>query len=156
MLTEGIGLIGLGSITDVHTTAYAKFGLPIVAGYDPAPAARERFAQRNPDVRLYGSLDKLLADPRVAVVWMSPRRTSARRRRHLRPSAEPTPSQCVLHLVSRRGQPQLWLSGALPAAARTASASSRPADRVSCAGRDVRWRNPGGCAGRRVAILGRG
>jgi len=68
MLTKGIGLIGLGSITDVHTTAYAKFGLPLVAGYDPAPAARERFAQRCPDVRLYASLDELLADPRVAVV----------------------------------------------------------------------------------------
>ena len=68
MQPQGIGLIGLGSITDVHTAAYAKYGLPVVAGFDPLPTARERFAQRCPSVTLHANLDDLLADPHVAVV----------------------------------------------------------------------------------------
>jgi len=44
------------------------YGQPVVAGYDPDPAARARFAQDSPQATVYESLDALLADPAVGVI----------------------------------------------------------------------------------------
>lgn len=64
----GIGQVGLGGITTAHREGYRKYGQPIVAGFDPSPEARNRFAADAPDARIYDSLEALLADPAVGVV----------------------------------------------------------------------------------------
>lgn len=68
MTTRGIGQIGLGGITVLHREAYRLYGQPVVAGYDPDPAARERFAADTPGATVHTSLESLLADPRVEVL----------------------------------------------------------------------------------------
>lgn len=64
----GIGQVGLGSITGAHRAGYRKYGQPVVAGYDPSPEARERFAADSPDAAVYASLEELLTDPAVGVI----------------------------------------------------------------------------------------
>ena len=64
---EGIGQIGLGSITGPHRQGYRLYGQPVVAGYDPDPEARARFAAEEPQATVHTSLEALLADPHVAV-----------------------------------------------------------------------------------------
>lgn len=63
-----IGMVGLGRIAAVHQEGYRMFGLPVAAGYDPQPAARERFAVAQPGARVYDTLAGLLGDPEVMVV----------------------------------------------------------------------------------------
>lgn len=67
-MAYGIGFVGLGSITSVHQDGYARFGLPVVAGYDPAPQARRNFALRQPQAKVYTRLEELLDDPQVEVI----------------------------------------------------------------------------------------
>lgn len=64
----GIGQIGLGGITVVHREGYRLYGQPVVGGFDPDPAACERFAADSPDARVHESVEGLLADPAVGVV----------------------------------------------------------------------------------------
>ncbi|MEJ5867014.1 Gfo/Idh/MocA family oxidoreductase [Pseudokineococcus sp. 5B2Z-1] len=64
----GIGQVGLGGITVHHRAGYALYDQPVVAGYDPDPAARARLLQDAPTATAHGSLDELLADPAVGVV----------------------------------------------------------------------------------------
>jgi predicted dehydrogenase len=64
----GIGQVGLGSITGAHRQGYRLYGQPVVAGYDPNPAARARFAEEEPEATVHESLESLLADPRVGLV----------------------------------------------------------------------------------------
>jgi predicted dehydrogenase len=64
----GIGQVGLGVISGVHREGYRCLGLPVVAGCDPAPAARDRFAAQEPEATVYDSLDNLLADEKVGVI----------------------------------------------------------------------------------------
>jgi predicted dehydrogenase len=67
----GIGIVGLGGVANAHQAGYEMFGLPVVAGFDPVPAARERFAGRQPQASVYDSLEALLDDPNVDVVDMA-------------------------------------------------------------------------------------
>ncbi|TXR58014.1 Gfo/Idh/MocA family protein [Quadrisphaera setariae] len=64
----GIGQVGLGSITTAHREGYRLYGQPVVAGYDPDPAARARLAADTPAAVVHGDLADLLADPAVGVV----------------------------------------------------------------------------------------
>jgi predicted dehydrogenase len=64
----GIGQVGLGSITVPHRAGYRLYGQPVVAGFDPDPAARARFSADAPGAAVHASLDELLADPSVGVV----------------------------------------------------------------------------------------
>jgi predicted dehydrogenase len=64
----GIGQVGLGSITVPHREGYRLYGQPVVAGYDPDPVARERFAHDTGTASVYDSLDELLADSAVEVI----------------------------------------------------------------------------------------
>lgn len=64
----GIGQVGLGGITNAHRSGYRVFGMPLVAGCDPNPAARAHFHEAEPDAAVYEDLDALLADPRVEVI----------------------------------------------------------------------------------------
>lgn len=64
----GIGQVGLGSITVPHREGYRIYDQPVVAGFDPDPAARRRFAEDTPGATVHESLDALLADPAVGVV----------------------------------------------------------------------------------------
>ena len=68
MRARGIGQLGLGSITEQHRQGYARFGLPVVAGYDPASAAQARFRADRPSARVHASMEALLEDPAVGVV----------------------------------------------------------------------------------------
>lgn len=64
----GIGQVGLGGITTAHRQGYRLYGQPVVAGFDPSPEARDRFAADAPDATVYDSLEALLADERVGVI----------------------------------------------------------------------------------------
>ncbi|WJL94896.1 Gfo/Idh/MocA family oxidoreductase [Microbacterium sp. ET2] len=64
----GIGQVGLGSITGAHREGYRIYDQPVVAGFDPNPEARARFAAEEPGAAVYDTLEALLADPRVGVV----------------------------------------------------------------------------------------
>ena len=64
----GIGQVGLGSITVPHRAGYRLYDQPVVAGYDPDPAARERMSADTPEATAHTSLADLLADERVGVV----------------------------------------------------------------------------------------
>lgn len=64
----GIGLVGLGGITQAHRSGYRDLGLPVVAGYDPTETARQRFSDGEPQATAHDTLDALLADPRVDVI----------------------------------------------------------------------------------------
>ena len=64
-MAYGIGFVGLGSITNAHQDGYARCDLPVVAGYDPAQQACERFPGRQPRARVYQRLEDLLDDPLV-------------------------------------------------------------------------------------------
>ena len=63
-----IGQVGLGGITVTHRRAYAEYGLPVVAGYDPDSSARQRFDSDTPGAKTYTSLDELLDDEAVDVI----------------------------------------------------------------------------------------
>ena len=63
-----IGQVGLGSITVPHRQGYRLYGQPVVAGYDPDPAARARMLADTPAATAHESLTDLLADERVGVV----------------------------------------------------------------------------------------
>lgn len=60
-----IAQIGLGQIITAHRDGYRRFGLPVVAGFEIAPAGRERLRSEEPPARVYETLDALLADPDV-------------------------------------------------------------------------------------------
>lgn len=64
----GIGQVGLGGITVWHREGYRLYQQPVVAGFDPDPSARRRFAADCPAAAVHESLDALLADPAVGVV----------------------------------------------------------------------------------------
>ncbi|WP_369052793.1 Gfo/Idh/MocA family protein [Kineococcus terrestris] len=64
----GIGQVGLGSITTAHRAGYRLYDQPVVAGYDPDPAARERLRVDTPTAVAHTDLADLLADPAVGVV----------------------------------------------------------------------------------------
>lgn len=64
----GIGQVGLGSITVPHRAGYRLYDQPVVAGFDPDRAARDRFVADTPEARVHDSLEDLLADPSVGVV----------------------------------------------------------------------------------------
>lgn len=63
-----IGEVGLGGITTVHREGYRLYDQPVRGGYDPAPAARARLHDEQPDAVVYESLDELLADDQVQVI----------------------------------------------------------------------------------------
>jgi predicted dehydrogenase len=65
---RGIGQVGLGGITVHHREGYRRLGLPVVAGFDPEPRARERLLGDTPSATAFDSLDALLADERVEVI----------------------------------------------------------------------------------------
>lgn len=56
-----IGIIGTGSIGRVHAHHAARVGLPVVAAWDPKPAAVAAFQSEQPKVELEPSLERLLA-----------------------------------------------------------------------------------------------
>jgi predicted dehydrogenase len=64
----GIGQVGLGSITVPHRDGYRLYRQPVVAGYDPDAAARDRFADDTPSAVVHSSLSELLDDPAVGVI----------------------------------------------------------------------------------------
>ena len=64
----GIGQVGLGSITVPHREGYRLYRQPVVAGYDPDPAARARLLQDTPHATAHETLADLLADPAVGVI----------------------------------------------------------------------------------------
>lgn len=64
----GIGQVGLGSITGPHREGYRLYSQPVVAGYDPDPAARARLSEDSPTATVHTSLADLLADPAVGVI----------------------------------------------------------------------------------------
>jgi predicted dehydrogenase len=64
----GIGIVGLGGIAGQHLKAYQARGLPVVAGADPDPRAREVRASEYGISAVYESVTELVADPRVRVV----------------------------------------------------------------------------------------
>ena len=68
MAELGIGQVGLGSITTAHRQGYRLYGQPVVAGFDPNPEARARFAAEEPNATVHETLESLLADPRVGVI----------------------------------------------------------------------------------------
>ena len=60
----GVAVVGCGDIARTwHLVAYAKYGVDVVGVYDRLPEATRGVA-----AHVYGSLDELLADPRVDVV----------------------------------------------------------------------------------------
>lgn len=63
-----VGQIGLGGITVSHRRGYAAYGVPVVAGYDPALGARERFSEDTPGATAYDTLDAFLRDPAVDII----------------------------------------------------------------------------------------
>jgi len=75
-----IGFVGCGQITEVHRDGYRLFDLPVVAGTDVSPAAREKFSAQEPQARVYEQLADLLSDPEVDVLDVSaPHRADIRR-----------------------------------------------------------------------------
>lgn len=75
----GIGQVGLGSITVPHREGYRLYRQPVVAGFDPDPAARARLAGDTPSATVHATLAELLADPAVGVVDLAtPHRRSTR------------------------------------------------------------------------------
>lgn len=64
----GIGQVGLGTIAATHRDGYRQYDLPVVAGYDALPQARDGFTEAVPRATAHRTFDALLADPRVGVV----------------------------------------------------------------------------------------
>jgi len=61
-----IGFIGLGDMGLYQANSFAQVTeCQLVAGADPSPAMRARFAERFPDAQLFTSPDELLANARV-------------------------------------------------------------------------------------------
>jgi predicted dehydrogenase len=71
----GIGIVGCGAVAATwHLPAYEKYGVDVVGVYDPAPEATNAIQERFPFVRrVFGSLEELLADPRIEVVDIATR-----------------------------------------------------------------------------------
>ena len=60
----GIGIVGCGQIVRAaHLPAYARYGCDVVGVYDVRPEATQGLEQH-----VFGSLDELLADPRIGIV----------------------------------------------------------------------------------------
>lgn len=75
-----IGFVGCGQITEVHRDGYRLFDLPVVAGTDVSPAAREKFSAQEPQARVHEHIADLLRDPEVDVLDVSaPHRADIRR-----------------------------------------------------------------------------
>jgi predicted dehydrogenase len=66
----GIGLVGCGHIAKLaHLPAYAAYGVEVVGVYDAVPDATADIREQFPVVgQVFGSLDELLADPRIEIV----------------------------------------------------------------------------------------
>lgn len=91
---RGIGMVGLGGITQAHRDGYRRFGLPVVAGCDPSPEARARFSREEPAAAVLDSVEDLLVDERVTVVDLAAP--------HLPAIREP-----LIEAVCRAGKPAL-------------------------------------------------
>jgi predicted dehydrogenase len=64
----GIGIIGCGNVVkSAHLPAYAHYGLDLVGVYDVLPEATRGVGEEF-GVRIFASLDELLAHPQIAVV----------------------------------------------------------------------------------------
>lgn len=62
----GVGIVGCGGIVKLaHLPAYADYGVNVVGVYDPDPEAVRDVRER---VRVFESLDELLADPGIELV----------------------------------------------------------------------------------------
>ena len=67
-LRKGIGIVGAGGIVEyAHLPAYAKAGLEVVGVFDLSLERAQTLAQAH-GFKAFGSLEALLADPRVEVV----------------------------------------------------------------------------------------
>ncbi len=65
----GIGIIGAGNIVQIaHLPAYRAAKLPVVAAFDPNPAAVEAAQKVIPTIEAAPSIDAILADDRIEVV----------------------------------------------------------------------------------------
>jgi predicted dehydrogenase len=65
----GIGIIGAGNIVKIgHLPAYRAAGLPVVAVFDPNPAAVDAALDIIPAIEVADSVDAILADERIEVV----------------------------------------------------------------------------------------
>jgi len=71
----GVALVGCGAAAkELHLPAYAAWGVDVVGVYDVSPGATDGVRERFPFVgRVYGDLDELLDDPRVAIVDVATR-----------------------------------------------------------------------------------
>ena len=66
--TPGIGIIGCGGIVqNAHLPTYIQYGLNIIGVYDIAPEAARKVHEKF-GVSVFGSVEELLADPRIEVV----------------------------------------------------------------------------------------
>jgi 2-hydroxy-4-carboxymuconate semialdehyde hemiacetal dehydrogenase len=69
----GVAIVGPGAIGDVHATALAGNGIPILGVAGPVPAERNDFADKHNVTRRYAELDELLADDDInAVIVATP------------------------------------------------------------------------------------
>jgi predicted dehydrogenase len=65
----GIGIIGTGNIVQIaHLPAYRAEGLPVIAAFDPNPAAVEAAQRIMPAIEAAPSVDAILVDDRIDVV----------------------------------------------------------------------------------------
>src|ERR1700716_2792926 len=70
--TLKIGMIGIGvGGAEILPAMEAMDTVEVVAGADVVPTTLERFSERFPDARTYGSAEALCQDPDVDAVWVS-------------------------------------------------------------------------------------
>jgi predicted dehydrogenase len=64
-----VGIIGSGNIVrTIHLAAYKSYNVPVVAVYDISAENAALAAELVPGIRVYNSLEELLADPQVQIV----------------------------------------------------------------------------------------
>ncbi len=65
----GVGIIGCGSIVRAaHLPAYKKYDIHVVGVYDISPTATQAAQEQFPSLRIFETLDELLACPEIEVV----------------------------------------------------------------------------------------
>ncbi|MFP6702401.1 MAG: Gfo/Idh/MocA family oxidoreductase [Planctomycetaceae bacterium] len=68
-MATGFGIVGCGMIANFHALAVNEIrGANITACFDAFPAAAERFAEANPGVTAYATLEQMLQDSSVDIV----------------------------------------------------------------------------------------
>ncbi len=67
-MSLGIGIVGAGTIGNVHTDAAKRVGLNVAAAWDVNPDAAQRLVRKHPEVAACASLDDLLARDEVDAV----------------------------------------------------------------------------------------